>query len=79
MPVILCTVCALLRYSQLNRLCFSLAYSGVLVRRTTQQQQSSKYEVVSDRDSSHSGLREYMTSDKDRHKKEGEENGTLKN
>lgn len=68
-----------LRYSQLNPLCFSLAYTGVLVqRRNSQQQQSSKCEVVSERDSSHSGLRNYvMAAHKDRNKKEGEGNDTL--
>ncbi|XP_044078247.1 cilia- and flagella-associated protein 54-like [Siniperca chuatsi] len=58
------------RYSQLNPLCFSLAYSGVLVRRNSQRQQSSKYEAVSERDSSHSGLRDYVAVHKDRSKKE---------
>lgn len=64
-------------YSQLNPLCFSLAYSGVLVRRNSQRQQSSKYEVVSERDSSHSGHRVYVGAHKDKSKKEGEENATL--
>eukprot|EP00064_Thunnus_orientalis_P016483 superscaffoldBa00003282_g16549 len=60
------------RYSQLNPLCFSLAYTGVLVKqRKSQQQQSSKCEVVPERDSSHSGLRDYvMAAHKDRNKKE---------
>ncbi|XP_056253277.1 cilia- and flagella-associated protein 54-like isoform X3 [Seriola aureovittata] len=58
------------RYSQFNPLCFSLAYSGLLVRRNSQRQKSSKYEVVSERDSSHSGHRNYVVTDKDRLKKE---------
>ncbi|XP_040907982.1 cilia- and flagella-associated protein 54-like [Toxotes jaculatrix] len=53
------------RYSQLNHLCFSLAYSGVLVRRNSQQQQSSKCEVISERDSSHPSLRDYVAAHKD--------------
>lgn len=64
-------------YSQLNPLCFSLAYSGILVRRNSQRQNSSKYEVVSERDSSHSGQRVFVAAHKDRSKKEGEENATL--
>ncbi|XP_070700150.1 cilia- and flagella-associated protein 54 [Pempheris klunzingeri] len=59
------------RYSQLNPLCFSLAYSGVLVRGSSQRQRSSKCEVVSERKSSHSGLRDYNAAHKDRSKKEG--------
>ncbi|XP_018547690.1 cilia- and flagella-associated protein 54 isoform X2 [Lates calcarifer] len=58
------------RYSQLNPLCFSLAYSGILVRRNSQRQQSSKHEVVSERDSSHSGLKDHVAAHKDRQKKE---------
>ncbi|CAK6953846.1 cilia- and flagella-associated protein 54-like [Scomber scombrus] len=59
------------RYSQLNPLCFSLAYTGILVQRRNSQQQSSKCEVVSERDSSHSVVRDYvMTAHKDRNKKE---------
>ncbi|KAK9536651.1 hypothetical protein VZT92_006417 [Zoarces viviparus] len=37
-----------LSYGQCNPLFFSLAYSGVLMRRNPQQQTSSQYEVVSD-------------------------------
>ncbi|KAK2828620.1 hypothetical protein Q5P01_019654 [Channa striata] len=50
------------RYSDLNPLCFSLAYSGILIWRSSQQQESAKHEVVSERDSSHSGLRDYIAS-----------------
>ncbi|XP_078122015.1 cilia- and flagella-associated protein 54 [Sander vitreus] len=57
-------------YRQLNPLCFSLAYSGVLVRKNSQPQQSSKYEAVSERDSSHSGLREYVAAHRKRSKNE---------
>ncbi|XP_047192964.1 cilia- and flagella-associated protein 54-like isoform X3 [Scophthalmus maximus] len=56
------------RYSQLNLSYFSLAYSGVLVARNSQQ--SSQSEVVSKRDSPHSGLVVQVTSHKDRQKKE---------
>lgn len=66
---VLCFFCC--RYSQLNPLCISLAYSGVLVRRNSQRQQSSKSELVSERGSS-------QISHKDGSKKEGEENDTLK-
>ncbi|XP_034463390.1 cilia- and flagella-associated protein 54-like [Hippoglossus hippoglossus] len=41
------------RFSQLNPLYFSLAFAGVLVRRNSQQQPSTEYGIVSDRDSSH--------------------------
>ncbi|XP_071316210.1 cilia- and flagella-associated protein 54 isoform X2 [Trachinotus anak] len=57
------------RYSQLNPLYFSLAYSGVLVWRNSQRQKSSNSEVVSGRDSSYSGFRDYVATHKDRHKK----------
>ncbi|KAA8586963.1 hypothetical protein FQN60_000799 [Etheostoma spectabile] len=57
-------------YWQLNPLCFSLAYSGILVWRNSQPQQSSKYEAVPERDSSHSGLREYVAADQKRSKTE---------
>nr|XP_043899051.1 cilia- and flagella-associated protein 54-like isoform X4 [Solea senegalensis] len=40
------------RYSQITPVCFSLAYSGVLVRKKKEQQLSSKCEVVLERDSS---------------------------
>lgn len=71
-------VCALLRYSQLNPLCFSLANSGVLVWRNSQQPKSPKDEGVSVKDSSHSGPRNFVTTHNNRHKKEGEEIGRLK-
>ncbi|XP_060941291.1 cilia- and flagella-associated protein 54-like [Limanda limanda] len=45
------------RFSQLNLLYFSLAYSGVLVRRNSQQQPSTEYGIVSERDSSHPVVR----------------------
>ncbi|XP_037604654.1 cilia- and flagella-associated protein 54-like isoform X2 [Sebastes umbrosus] len=57
-------------YRQINPLCFSLAYSGVLVRKNPQRQQSSEYESVSERHSSHSGLREYVVAHKERSKNE---------
>ncbi|XP_041808606.1 cilia- and flagella-associated protein 54-like [Chelmon rostratus] len=56
------------RYSQLNPLCFSLAYSGVLVQRSLLRQQSPKYEVVLEKDSSHSGLRDGVAAHKDKSK-----------
>ncbi|KAG7217286.1 hypothetical protein INR49_027830 [Caranx melampygus] len=62
------------RYSQLNPLCFSLAYSGVLVRRNSQQPKPSKDEGVSEKDSSHSGLRNFMTTHNNRNKKEAVRN-----
>ncbi|XP_053298051.1 cilia- and flagella-associated protein 54 [Pleuronectes platessa] len=45
------------RFSQLNPLYFSLAYSGVLLRRNSQQQPSTEYGIVSERDSSHPVVR----------------------
>lgn len=66
------------RYSQLNPLCFSLAYSGILVWKSTHQQQPTKYEVVSERDSCHSCLREYLAAHTENSKKEGEGNNTRK-
>ena len=77
MAVILCAVCALPRFSQLNPLYFSLAYSGVLVRRNSQQQPSTEYGIVSERDSSRSVVRFHGAARTD--KDEGEENGTLEN
>ena len=66
-------------YRQLNPLCFSLALSGVLVRRNSQRQQSSAHEAVSERDSSHSfSLRECVAAHKERSKKENEDH-SLKN
>ncbi|KAF3706510.1 Cilia- and flagella-associated protein 54 [Channa argus] len=50
------------RYSEMNPLCFSLAYSGILVWRKSQRLESAKHEVVSERDSSNSGLREYIAA-----------------
>ncbi|XP_045896455.1 cilia- and flagella-associated protein 54-like isoform X2 [Micropterus dolomieu] len=58
------------RYSQLDPLCFSLAYSGVLLRRNSQQQQSSEYKILSKRDFPHSRLRDYVAAHKDRSEKE---------
>ncbi|KAM9348845.1 cilia- and flagella-associated protein 54 [Symphorus nematophorus] len=58
------------RYSQLNPLCFSLAYSGVLVRRSSQRQQSSTCKAAAERDSFHSGLRNYAAARNDSSKKE---------
>ncbi|XP_033182211.1 cilia- and flagella-associated protein 54 [Anabas testudineus] len=52
------------RYSQLNPLCFSLAYSGILIRRNSQRQQSSKQKLVSERDSCHSSLSDYVAAHK---------------
>ncbi|XP_070839803.1 cilia- and flagella-associated protein 54 [Chaetodon trifascialis] len=60
------------RYSQLSPLCFSLAYSGVLVQRSLLQQQSPKYEIASEKDSPHSDLRDYVASHKDSSKKDEE-------
>ncbi|KAI3373646.1 hypothetical protein L3Q82_022233 [Scortum barcoo] len=57
-------------YSQLNPLCFSLAYSGILVRKNSHRQQSSKYEVFSEGHSSYSAHRAYVAAHKDRSKKE---------
>ncbi|XP_019941027.1 cilia- and flagella-associated protein 54 [Paralichthys olivaceus] len=55
------------RFSQLSPLYFSLAYSGVLVQRYSHQQPSTEYEIVSERDSSHSvvGLHVATHADKD--------------
>ncbi|XP_051257635.1 cilia- and flagella-associated protein 54-like isoform X3 [Dicentrarchus labrax] len=53
------------RYSQFNPLYFSLAFSGILV-----QQQFSQYEAVSEKDSTHSGLRDYVAAQKNKSKKE---------
>lgn len=64
------------RYSQFSPLCFSLAYSGLLVWRSIQRQQPSKYEVVSERDEANC-LREYPTTLKERGQNEGEENSML--
>ncbi|XP_063751644.1 LOW QUALITY PROTEIN: cilia- and flagella-associated protein 54-like [Eleginops maclovinus] len=54
-------------YGQLDPLCFSLAYSGLLVRRNWQRQQSSKHEFVSERGSS---LKDHVAAHKERNKKE---------
>ncbi|XP_065819323.1 cilia- and flagella-associated protein 54 isoform X4 [Labrus bergylta] len=56
------------RYSYLNPLSFSLAYSGVLMPRNSQQQQSPKHEDVSEKDPSHSVLRHYVAVHKDKSK-----------
>ncbi|KAM3601812.1 uncharacterized protein V6R79_019265 [Siganus canaliculatus] len=57
------------RYSQLNPLCFSLAYSGVLVQKNSQWQLS-KCEGTLERDSSHLGRTDSMTAHHYRNKKE---------
>ncbi|XP_059208284.1 cilia- and flagella-associated protein 54-like isoform X3 [Centropristis striata] len=57
-------------YRQFDPLYFSLAHSGFLVRRNSQLQQSSKNEVVSERDSSLSGFRDYVATHNERSKKE---------
>ncbi|KAM6983519.1 cilia- and flagella-associated protein 54 [Tautogolabrus adspersus] len=56
------------RYSYLNPLSFSLAYSGVLVPRNSQQQQSPKHEDVSEKDTSHSVLRDFVAAHIDKSK-----------
>lgn len=78
MPILLCVLCALLRYSQLNPLCFSLAHSGILVWRNSQRQQTSKHELVSEQDYSHSNIRDYVAAHKKQIKNEGEENGKIR-
>lgn len=72
MSVILCSFCSCFSYNQLNPLFFSLAYTGVLVRRNPQQRRSSKNEPVSGRDSSLSGIQECVAAHKERNEKEGE-------
>ncbi|KAI9542427.1 hypothetical protein NQZ68_020774 [Dissostichus eleginoides] len=57
-------------YGQFDPLCFSLAYSGFLVWRNSQRQQSSHHEFVSERESSHSSHKEYVAAHKERNKKE---------
>lgn len=64
-------------YSQLNPLCFSLAYTGVLVWRNSQRQQLSKHEVFTERDTSHASLGDNMAAHKDSSRSEGEENCTF--
>ncbi|XP_062414184.1 cilia- and flagella-associated protein 54-like [Pungitius pungitius] len=59
-------------YYQLNPLSFSLAYTGVLVRRNTQQRRSSIYEAVSGRDSSPASIKEYVAAHKESNEKECE-------
>lgn len=71
---IVVAILSLFRYSQLNPLCFSLAYSGVLVRRNSQRQQSSNDERHSQRSPSHS-----LLSDVSVHTNEGGENGKKAN
>ncbi|XP_029375672.1 cilia- and flagella-associated protein 54 [Echeneis naucrates] len=56
------------RYSFLNPLRFSLAYSGLLVWRNPQK--PSKVGIVSETDPSNSGFGDYVATHKDRHKKE---------
>ncbi|XP_072231582.1 cilia- and flagella-associated protein 54 [Leuresthes tenuis] len=59
------------RYSQCNPLNFSLACSGVLLRRNSQQLHSAEADSVSERASSHCALRGHsMTPNKERKKKE---------
>lgn len=77
MPIPVCIICAFHRYSQLNPLCFSLAYSGILIRRNSQRQQSSKQKLVSERDSCHSSLSDYVAAHKKGSKNIGEENGKI--
>ena len=75
----MCFMSLLLRYSQCNPLNFSLAYSGVLLRRNSQQLHSAEADGLSERASSHCGLQGYlMTPNKERKKREGELNGSLK-
>ncbi|KAM8897416.1 cilia- and flagella-associated protein 54 isoform 3-T3 [Spinachia spinachia] len=57
-------------YNQLNPLFFSLAYTGVLVRRNPQGLRSSKNEAVSGRDSSPAGIQEYVAAPKERNEKD---------
>ncbi|KAJ4930367.1 hypothetical protein JOQ06_019371 [Pogonophryne albipinna] len=57
-------------YGQFDPLCFSLAYSGFLVWRNSQRQQSSHHESLTERESSHSSHKEYVTAHKERNKKE---------
>ncbi|XP_068600422.1 cilia- and flagella-associated protein 54 [Brachionichthys hirsutus] len=52
------------RYSQFNPLCFSLAFSGILIQRHSQPQPSSKYEVL-ERSASHSRLKNRLAAEKD--------------
>lgn len=68
-----CTFCSFYRYSQFHPLCFSLAYSGVLVWRNNSQQhelQSSNEAVLHEDSSDH--MDNVMTAHKDRGRKEGE-------
>lgn len=65
---------AVLSYSHINPLDLSLAYTGILVRRNLQEQLSSEYDV-SERDTSHSVLRDNdMNPSEERNKKEGGKN-----
>ncbi|TNN63493.1 Cilia- and flagella-associated protein 54 [Liparis tanakae] len=57
-------------YSQLNPSFFSLAYSGVLVQRNPPGHTSTKYEVVSERGSSHSSVMEYVVAHKEKDEKQ---------
>ncbi|XP_033954837.1 cilia- and flagella-associated protein 54 [Pseudochaenichthys georgianus] len=57
-------------YGQFDPLCFSLAYSGFLVWRNSQRQQSSHHESLKERESSHSSHKEYVAAHKERNKKE---------
>ncbi|XP_029029514.1 cilia- and flagella-associated protein 54-like isoform X2 [Betta splendens] len=53
------------KYSQLNPLCFSLAYSGILVWRNLQRQQSSNIERDSQRSTANSLLSDYVPVHRD--------------
>lgn len=63
----------LFRYSQLNSLCFSLPYSGILMWRDIKRQQPSEYEVISERDSPQSHPDECQNSLTEGSNKEGED------
>ncbi|XP_041657541.1 cilia- and flagella-associated protein 54-like isoform X3 [Cheilinus undulatus] len=63
------------RYSQLNPLCFSLAYSGVLMLKNAHQQLP-KHEYPSEKDNCHSGLRDYVAAHKDKSKERTEDSVT---
>ncbi|CAJ1063980.1 cilia- and flagella-associated protein 54-like isoform X6 [Xyrichtys novacula] len=56
------------RYSHFNTSSFSLAYSGFMVQRNLQRQQSPKHEVVREKDTPHTGVSDYVAADKDNSK-----------
>ena len=63
----------------MNPLDFSLAYTGVLVRRPLQKQHSSGCEMAPERDTSRSGLRDNETTpNQDRNERDGEKKSSLK-